>query len=82
MCRGALEDDGYELFVTGRADVALEFAAETKTPIDLAIIDVWLAEMGGAHLAKILRLLQPGLLMPPLEPARLPCSATSHCPGG
>jgi DNA-binding response OmpR family regulator len=59
----ALRTEGHEVRTAKRPDQALELLAETKGGFHLAIVDVRLPDMDGAQLVRILRRLQPGLLV-------------------
>ena len=57
----ALGGDGYELLLAAGANEALELMIGTNAAVHIAVIDVHLAGTDGVDLAKLLRLLQPGL---------------------
>jgi CheY-like chemotaxis protein len=58
----ALAGDGYELLLAGGASEALELVVGTRATVNVAVIDMHLnGSSDGVDLARLLRLLQPGL---------------------
>jgi two-component system cell cycle sensor histidine kinase/response regulator CckA len=57
----ALAADGHELLLAGEATEALELVVGTRARVSVAVIDMHLNGTDGPDLAKLLRLLQPGL---------------------
>jgi CheY-like chemotaxis protein len=59
----ALAGDGYELLLAGGANEALELVVGTNAIVHVAVIDIHLQGSDGVDLARLLRLLQPGLVV-------------------
>ena len=57
----ALAGDGYEILLAGGANEALELVIATNATVRVAVIDMHLQGSDGADLARLLRLMQPGL---------------------
>lgn len=57
----ALAGDGYELLLADGASEALELVVGTRATVNVAVIDMHLNGGDGVDLARLLRLLQPGL---------------------
>jgi CheY-like chemotaxis protein len=57
----ALEGEGYELLLAAGANEALELVIANSARVGVAVIDIHLQGGDGADLARLLRLLQPGM---------------------
>lgn len=59
----ALGGDGYDLLLAADANEALERVIEISVPVSVAVIDIHLQGGDGTDLARLLRLMQPGLVV-------------------